>query len=82
MKQDLKFYLTVVFTKDEKSGDVTACYAQFPEASAQGRTEQEAEDLLDEIFPYLLADKKEEFIKYHNTSFGQMTYLDREISIK
>lgn len=51
--------------QDEKSGDYTAFFAQFPDASAQGKSQDEAKKLLFEIFPYLLVQKKEEFLKYH-----------------
>ena len=54
MEETLKFYLSLVLQQDEKTGDFTAFYAQFPEAAAQGRTQEEAKLLLDQIFPYLL----------------------------
>ncbi len=78
-QQHLNFYLTLVFTHDEKTGDFTACYAQFPEASAQGRTQEEAKKLLDEIFPYLMKDKKDEFVRYHDNCPGGITYSDRQM---
>lgn len=66
MEQTLQFYLSLVFEQDENTGDFTAFYAQFPEASAQGRSKEEAKRLLDEIFPCLLNDKKEEYLKEHS----------------
>lgn len=82
MEQNLNFYLSLVLLQDEKTGDFTAFYAQFPEASAQGRTKEEAESLLDQIFPYLLHDKKEEFIKYHQGSSASIQILDRQMESK
>ena len=79
MKQNIKLFLTLVFTKNEKTGDVTAFYAQFPGATSQGRTEQEAENLLDEILPYILIEKKDEFLKYHQTPDSNFKITDREI---
>lgn len=80
MEQALKFYLSLVFQQDEKTGDFTAFYAQFPEACAQGRSKEEAKTLLDKIFPYLLEDKKEEFIKYHSNC--PMQILERPMEAK
>lgn len=62
----IDFYLTTVCVEDEKTGDVTAFFAQFPEASAQGKDENEAKQLLYEIFPVMLEDKGDEFIKTFN----------------
>jgi len=79
MLQKVKFLLTIAFLKDADSGDFTAYYVQFPEACAQGRTKKEAEKLLDEIFPYLLKSKKEEFIKYHKNEPKSITFEDRQM---
>jgi predicted RNase H-like HicB family nuclease len=38
MVQKVKFYLTLALLQDQETGDFTAYYVQFPEASAQGRT--------------------------------------------
>ncbi|HXL55966.1 MAG TPA: hypothetical protein VN958_06905 [Chitinophagaceae bacterium] len=65
---EFDFYLTTVFLEDEKTGDVTAFFAQFPEASAQGRNEEEAKKLLYEIFPIMLEDKGEEFVKQFHSA--------------
>lgn len=59
----LSFYLTVVYLEDQDSGDFTAFYAQFPDAIAQGRTKEEAKNLLIEIFPIMMEDKHEDFFK-------------------
>lgn len=75
--RSLKFSLSLVFLQDEKRGDFTAFYAQFPEASAQGRTKEEAEMLLDQIFPFLLQEKKEEFLRGHGTASLQI--LERKM---
>ena len=66
MDQHIKLYWSLVFQTDESSGDITAFYLQCPEASAQGRTKEEAKALLHEIFPYALKEKKEEFLCYHD----------------
>ncbi len=63
VKHEFDFFLTTVCLEDETTGDVTAFFAQFPEASAQGKDENEAKQLLYEIFPVMLEDKGEEFIK-------------------
>ena len=79
MLQELKFHLTLAFIQDADTGEFTASYIQFPEASAQGRTKQEAEMLLDQIFPYLLEDKKEEFMKYHKDEPQYVTFEERQM---
>lgn len=68
MEQDIKLYWSLVFQTDENSGDITAFYLQYPEASAQGRTKEEAKALLHEILPYALKEKKEDFLRYHNNA--------------
>lgn len=74
---DLIFYLTPVYIIDEKTGDITAFFAQFPEAAAQGRDKDEAKKLLFEIFPHMLNDKKEQFLKdFHPTPKQTITYDD------
>lgn len=77
MEQNLKFYLTLVCQEDAQTGDFTVFFAQFPEASAQGRTREEAELLLEQIFPYVLADKRDEFIKYHQNSETAYQVIDK-----
>ena len=77
MKQDLSFYLTIVFLQDDKTGDTTAFFAQFPEATAQGRTQDEAQKLLFEVFPYMLKDKGEEFKQYHKGDTEHMRFTDQ-----
>jgi len=71
--QNIRFFLTLAFTKDDESGDYTAYYVQFPEACGQGRDKAEAIKLLDEIFPHLLEKKKNEFIKYHQGNSSSAT---------
>ena len=79
--QNIQFFLTLALTKDEETGDFTAYYVQFPEACAQGRDKAEAVKLLDEIFPFLLEKKKEEFIKYHSKNSNSATkYEDRQMT--
>ena len=78
MRQELSFYLTLVLLKDEESGDYTAFYAQFPEASAQGKTQDEARKLLNEIFPHMLEDKKAEFLKYHPEALNKSIKLSEQ----
>lgn len=79
--KNIKFYLTLALSKDKESGDFTAYYVQFPEACAQGRDEKEAVKLLDEIFPYLLDKKKQEFITYHeNVKNSPIKYQDRQMT--
>lgn len=79
--QNIQFYLTLALSKDEKSGDFTAYYVQFPEACAQGRNEKEAVKLLDEVFPFLLQMKKDEFIKYHEeNSKSKIEFKDRQMT--
>ncbi len=79
--QSINFYLTLALTKDEETGDFTAYYVQFPEACSQGRNEIEAIRLLDEIFPYILDIKKNEFIKYHNEKGPtKIKYQDRKMT--
>jgi predicted RNase H-like HicB family nuclease len=79
--QNIQFFLTLAWTKDDETGDYTAYYVQFPEACAQGRNKAEAVKLLDEIFPYLLEKKKQEFIKYHSSHSNSVTkYEDREMT--
>lgn len=71
----LTFYLTTVYLEDIETGDITAFFAQFPEAIAQGRTKEEARNFLAEIFPVMMEDKQDEFIKglYKNPS-SKMTF--------
>jgi predicted RNase H-like HicB family nuclease len=78
MEQHLSFYLTVVYEQDEKTGDITASFAQFPEAASQGRTQSEATKLLYEIFPYLMQTKKDEFLKYHPAT-SNMTFAEQKV---
>ena len=69
------FYLTTVFLENEKEGTVTAFFAQFPQASAEGRSKDEARQLLQEIFPIMLEDKAEEYIqKFHRTATQAITF--------
>jgi len=66
-RHEFAFFLTTVFVKDKKTGNITAFFAQFPEASAEGRTKKEAKKLLEEIFPIMIEDKGKEFIeKFHS----------------
>jgi predicted RNase H-like HicB family nuclease len=82
MPQQVKLYLTLAFLKDAETGDFTAYYVQFPDASAQGRTKKEAKKLLNEIFPYLLKEKKDEFIKYHKDEPPRcITFEDRQMTV-
>jgi hypothetical protein len=74
MKQELQFYLKIVFLEDKKTGDVTAFFAQFPEAAAQGRNEDEAQKLLYEIFPHMMKDKAEELANYHQAHFKDIAF--------
>ena len=76
MIQELSFYLSLITVQDEKSGDYTAFFAQFPDASAQGRSAEEAKKLLFEIFPILLNDKKEEFLRYHPDFVTNSRHVD------
>jgi predicted RNase H-like HicB family nuclease len=79
--QSINFYLTLALSKDDESGDFTAYYVQFPEACAQGRDEKEAVKLLDEVFPFLLQMKKDEFIKYHKAnSKSKIEFKDRQMT--
>lgn len=78
-QQLLSFCLTTVFLEDEKTGDITAFYAQFPDASAQGRDKDEAKKLLDEIFPHMLREKGEEFKRYHIAHNKSVSYLEQKV---
>jgi predicted RNase H-like HicB family nuclease len=61
-KADLKneVKLTPVFTKDRKADYCKAHYKGFPKAFAQGKTEQEAELNLLQIFIVLLKERREQ----------------------
>lgn len=72
MFRKLSFYLSLVLLKDNETGEYTAFFAQFPDASAQGRNEEEAKKLLFEIFPSMLEDKRDEFLRYHPQSSNQV----------
>lgn len=65
MEQTVNFFLSLVLIQDQVTGDYTAAYAQFPEASAQGRTKEEAILLLNEVLPFALEDRTSEFMQYH-----------------
>lgn len=71
MEQNVKLYWSLVYQTDVKTGEVTAFYLQCPEATAQGRTKEEAKALLLEILPFALEDRKEEFLKYHKDAVIQ-----------
>lgn len=73
----LMFNLTTVFLEDDKTGNITAFFAQFPDASAEGRNKEEAEKLLMEIFPIMLEEKKEQFLKEFPSS--PMTFEDKKV---
>lgn len=76
----LTFFLTVVYLEDEKTGDVTAFYAQFPEATSQGKDKEEAKMLLNEIFPLMMEDKQQELIDLIQRNPGSlMTYEQQTI---
>ena len=75
----LKFYLSIIYLEDSESGDITAFFAQFPDAVAQGRTKEEAKNLLTEIFPVMMEDKQEEFLKeIYNNPASKMT-IEKQI---
>lgn len=57
------FELTIILVPDKKSGHYSAFFAQFPEAIASGKTEQEAQLNLFDIFRVMLEDKKQEILK-------------------
>jgi hypothetical protein len=77
MKQELQFYLKIVFLQDKKTGDVTAFFAQFPDAAAQGRNEDEAQKLLFEIFPHMMKEKEDELAKYHPIHFKEISFREQ-----
>lgn len=74
----LMFYLTVVYIKDNETGDITAFYAQFPDATAQGRTKKEATNLLNEIFPIMMEEKQEQLLKEIYKTFGSDISFERQ----
>ena len=53
------FELTKILVPDKKYGGYSAFFAQFPEAIAQGETEEETTRNLYELFKLMLQDKKE-----------------------
>lgn len=55
--------LTIILVPDKTSGHYSAFFAQFPEAIASGKTEQEAQLNLFNIFKIMLEDKKQEILK-------------------
>lgn len=57
LKNEVK--LTPVFKKDEKSDDCKVHYKGFPQAFGKGKTEQEAELNLLQVFIVLLKERKE-----------------------
>ena len=55
--------LTVILVTDEETGLVSATCAQFPEAMAQGATNEEAVNNLAHLIPFVLYDKGQEAIR-------------------
>lgn len=77
----LRFYLTTIYLEDSESGNITAFFAQFPDAVAQGRTKEEAKDLLIEIFPVMMEDKQQEFVQeIYKTPGSKMTFENQMIT--
>jgi hypothetical protein len=57
--------LTMIFVPDQKTGQTTAFFAQFPEALAIGKDEDDAQIRLMNIFTLMMNDRKEEVMKQH-----------------
>lgn len=57
--------LTWILIRDKATGDYTACFAEIPEAIAQGRTQKEAKNNLLQIIPFALHDRKEDAMKLY-----------------
>ncbi len=48
---EFMFHLTIIFLEDENTGTVTAFFAQFPQASAEGRNKEEQDSFYRKYSP-------------------------------
>jgi predicted RNase H-like HicB family nuclease len=77
-KHILSIELTTVLVEDKKTGHYSAFFAQFPEAIAYGRNEDEAEINLYDIFAVMLRDKKNEVLRKVE---GEEGYKSKQINL-
>lgn len=69
--------ITALIKQDKETGFYVAYCAEFPEAMSQGKTEKEAIDLLMELIPHVLHDRKEDAVM----ALGKNTeYKERELN--
>lgn len=74
MQQHLSFYLNTAFLTDEETGEVTGFFVQFPNATVQAPTIEQAEKLLGEILPHMMKENFDEFRKYHSGKEEALTF--------
>lgn len=68
------YELTVVQVYDKPTDRYCVFFAEIPEAIAQGRTEDEALQLLVPIAKYALEERKEEGLKHYLANFRFTTH--------
>ena len=61
-KLSLSIELTALLVQDKKTGYFSVFFAQFPEAIAFGRDENEAERNLYDLFSVMLRDREKEMM--------------------
>jgi len=80
MKQKQEYLeFTWILIKDEATGYYSACFAEIPEAIAQGKTQKEAKKNLLQIIPFVLHDRKEDALRLYDK--GNTIYKDTSVYI-
>ena len=82
MNQKPKFEFTIIIIPDEKSGQFTAFFAQFPQAIAIGDTVEEAQINLIDITNKMLNDQKNQIITQVMEKHNYFTKnIDAELTV-
>ena len=70
---NFKLELTGILVPDEKTGQFSAFFAEFPEAIASGENEVEAQGNLLMLFKIMLHDRKEEVMSNYIDHYKYIT---------
>jgi predicted RNase H-like HicB family nuclease len=75
---NFKLELTGIIVPDERTGQFSAFFAEFPEAIACGDSVEEAQGNLYNLFQVMLQDRKEEVIKSY---MDHVDYITKPVNM-
>ncbi|HRO43928.1 MAG TPA: type II toxin-antitoxin system HicB family antitoxin [Flavipsychrobacter sp.] len=75
---NFKLELTGIIVPDEKTGQYSAFFAEFPEAIACGSSMEDAQQNLMTLFQVMLQDRKEDVIKNH---MDHVNYITKPVNM-